>query len=115
MGLGVSAAGGRRIRRSLRALGPVIVMVDEADAVFGSRDTDAGESGLSGRVFGAFAAHLGDSTLRGRELWFAMTSRPDLLAIDMKRQGRFGLCVPLFPAPGADGVLHLLTTIACVI
>ena len=90
-----------RILMTVRALGPVIVVVDEADAVFGNRDSDGGDSGVSGRVFAAFAAHIGDSTLRGREVWVAMTSRPDLLSIDMKRQGRFGLCIPLFPAQGA--------------
>jgi SpoVK/Ycf46/Vps4 family AAA+-type ATPase len=100
-----------RILMTIRALGPVVVVVDEADAVFGTRDSD-GDSGISGRVFAAFAAHIGDSTLRGRELWVAMTSRPDLLAIDMKRQGRFGLCVPLFPAQGPDDVLDLFKTIA---
>jgi SpoVK/Ycf46/Vps4 family AAA+-type ATPase len=91
----------------------VIVVVDEADAIFGTREAD-GDSGVSGRVFAAFAAHIGDSTLRGRELWVAMTSRPDLLAIDMKRQGRFGLCVPLFPAQGPDDVMELFTTVARV-
>jgi len=50
---------------TIRALGPVIVVVDEADAVFGSRDMDSGDSGVSTRVFAAFAAHIGDSTLRG--------------------------------------------------
>lgn len=40
------------------------VVVDEAD----------GDSGVSGRVFAAFAAHIGDSTLRGREVWVAMTT-----------------------------------------
>ena len=103
-----------RILMTIRALGPVIVVVDEADAVFGSRDSDSGDSGVSGRVFAAFAAHIGDSTLRGRELWVAMTSRPDLLAIDMKRQGRFGLCVPLFPAQGPDDVVELFTVVAGV-
>ena len=103
-----------RILMTVRALGPVIVVVDEADAVFGSRDTDSGDSGVSTRIFAAFAAHIGDSTLRGRELWVAMTSRPDLLSIDMKRQGRFGLCVPLFPAQGPDDVLELFTTVAGV-
>src|SRR5262249_5265550 len=83
----------------------------EADAVFGTREGE-GDSGVSGRVFAAFAAHIGDSTLRGRELWVAMTSRPDLLAIDMKRQGRFGLCIPLFPAQGPEDVLELFSTIA---
>ena len=102
-----------RILLTIRALGPVIVVVDEADAVFGTREAD-GDSGVSGRVFAAFAAHIGDSTLRGRELWVAMTSRPDLLSIDMKRQGRFGLCIPLFPAQGPDDVLELFTTVAKV-
>jgi AAA+ superfamily predicted ATPase len=103
-----------RILMTIRALGPVIVVVDEADAVFGTRDMDSGDSGVSGRIFAAFAAHIGDSSLRGRELWVAMTSRPDLLAIDMKRQGRFGLCVPLFPALQPDDVLDLFTTVAGV-
>jgi len=103
-----------RILMTIRALGPVIVVVDEADAVFGNRDGDSGDSGVSSRIFAAFAAHIGDSTLRGRELWVAMTSRPDLLAIDMKRQGRFGLCVPLFPAQNPDEVLELFTVVARV-
>jgi len=103
-----------RILMTVRALGPVIVVVDEADAVFGTRDMDSGDSGVSGRIFAAFAAHIGDSSLRGRELWVAMTSRPDLLAIDMKRQGRFGLCVPLFPALTPDDVLELFTIVAGV-
>jgi AAA+ superfamily predicted ATPase len=102
-----------RILMTVRALGPVIVVVDEADAVFGTREAD-GDSGVSGRVFAAFAAHIGDSTLRGRELWVAMTSRPDLLSIDMKRQGRFGLCMPLFPAQGPEDVLDLFKTVAQV-
>src|SRR5262249_37940690 len=38
----------------------------------------------------------------------------DLLSIDMKRQGRFGLCVPLFPAQGADDVVELFKTVARV-
>jgi hypothetical protein len=43
-----------------------------------------------------------------------MTTRPDLLTIDMKRQGRFGLCIPLFPAQGTDDVAELFTTVAKV-
>ncbi len=102
-----------RILMTIRALGPVIVVVDEADAIFGTREA-GGDSGVSGRVFAAFAAHIGDATLRGREMWVAMTSRPDLLAIDMKRQGRFGLCIPLFPAQSPDEVAELFTVITKV-
>lgn len=102
-----------RILMTVRALGPVIVVVDEADAVFGNR-SESGDSGVGGRVFAAFAAHLGDSSLRGRELWVAMTSRPDLLAIDMKRQGRFGLSLPLFPAQSPEDVVTLFSVVAGV-
>ncbi len=102
-----------RILMTVRALGPVIVVVDEADAIFGTREAD-GDSGVSGRVFAAFAAHIGDSTLRGREVWVAMTSRPDLLAIDMKRQGRFGLCIPLFPAQGPSEISELFDVVTKV-
>jgi SpoVK/Ycf46/Vps4 family AAA+-type ATPase len=102
-----------RILMTVRALGPVIVVVDEADAVFGSREGD-NDSGVSGRVFAAFAAHIGDSSLRGREVWVAMTSRPDLLAIDMKRQGRFGLSLPLFAAQTPEEVATLFSVVARV-
>ena len=102
-----------RILMTVRALGPVIVVVDEADAVFGSREGDS-DSGVSGRVFAAFAAHIGDSSLRGREVWVAMTSRPDLLAIDMKRQGRFGLSLPLFPAQTPEDVATLFSVVGRV-
>lgn len=103
-----------RILLTIRALGPVIVVVDEADAVFGTRGGSGEDSGVSGRVFAAFAAHIGDSSLRGRELWVAMTSRPDLLTIDLKRQGRFGLCIPLFPAQSVEQVLELFLVVARV-
>jgi SpoVK/Ycf46/Vps4 family AAA+-type ATPase len=43
-----------------------------------------------------------------------MTSRPDLLAIDMKRQGRFGLSLPLFAAQTPDDVATLFTVVARV-
>ncbi len=98
---------------TVKALGPVIVVIDEADAVLGNRSSD-GDSGVSSRVFATLAAHLGDSSLRGRELWIARTSRPDLLAIDMKRQGRFGLCLPLFAAQNEAEVLELFRVLAKV-
>jgi SpoVK/Ycf46/Vps4 family AAA+-type ATPase len=100
-----------RILMTIKALGPVIVVVDEADAVFGSRSRGGEDGGVSSRVFAAFAAHIGDSSTRGRELWIAMTSRPDLLTIDLKRQGRLGLCIPLFPAQGSLDVLELFQTV----
>jgi SpoVK/Ycf46/Vps4 family AAA+-type ATPase len=79
----------------LRAMGPVVVVVDEADAALGSRESD-GDSGTSSRVFAMIASQMGDTRYRGRILWMLLTARPDLLPIDLKRQGRAEVHIPLF-------------------
>lgn len=84
-----------RVLSVLRAMGPVVVVVDEADAALGSREQE-GDSGTSSRVFGMIAAQMGDTRYRGRIIWMLLTARPDLLPIDLKRQGRAEVHVPLF-------------------
>jgi AAA+ superfamily predicted ATPase len=84
-----------RVLSVLRAMGPVVVVVDEADAALGNRDQD-GDSGTSGRVFAMIAAQMGDTRYRGQILWMLLTCRPDLLPIDIKRQGRAEVHIPLF-------------------
>ena len=84
-----------RVLSVLRAMGPVVVVVDEADAALGSRAQD-GDSGTSSRVFGMIAAQMGDTQYRGRIIWMLLTARPDLLPIDLKRQGRAEVHIPLF-------------------
>ena len=79
----------------LRAMGPVVVVVDEADAALGSREAE-GDSGTSSRVFGMIASQMGDTRYRGRIIWMLLTARPDLLPIDLKRQGRAEVHIPLF-------------------
>jgi AAA+ superfamily predicted ATPase len=84
-----------RVLAVLRAMGPVVVVVDEADAALGSRESD-GDSGTSGRVFGMIASQMGDTRYRGQIIWMLLTARPDLLPIDLKRQGRAEVHIPLF-------------------
>ena len=84
-----------RVLSVLRAMGPVVVVVDEADAALGSREQD-GDSGTSSRVFGMIAAQMGDTQYRGHIIWMLLTARPDLLPIDLKRQGRAEVHIPLF-------------------
>jgi len=84
-----------RVLSVLRAMGPVVVVVDEADAALGSRESE-GDSGTSSRVFAMIAAQMGDTQYRGRILWMLLTARPDLLPIDLKRQGRAEVHIPLF-------------------
>ena len=79
----------------LRSLGPVVVIVDEADAALGNRQA-SGDSGTSARVFSMIASQMGNTRYRGKIIWMLLTSRPDLLPIDLKRQGRAEVHIPLF-------------------
>lgn len=79
----------------LRSLGPVVVIVDEADAALGNREM-GGDSGTSSRVFSMIASQMGNTKYRGRIIWMLLTSRPELLPIDLKRQGRAEVHIPLF-------------------
>lgn len=81
----------------LHALGQVIVFVDEADQATGKRGGGDGDSGLSGRIYGMLAKEMSETKNRGKILWVFATSRPDLLEVDLKRQGRLDVHIPLFP------------------
>lgn len=93
--VGSSEANLEKILSLLQTLAPIVVLVDEADATLGSRDS-GGDSGVDSRVFSKLAAAMGDTRNRGRILWILMTSRPDLLPIDLKRQGRAEEHISLF-------------------
>jgi len=71
----------------LKAMAPVAVMIDEADAFLGDRDQE-GDSGTSNRVFAQIASFMGNTEYRGKIIWFLITCRPDLIPVDLKRQGR---------------------------
>lgn len=84
---GVTEANLEKIFNLLKALWPVAVMIDEADAFLGNRDA-SGDSGTSSRIFASIASFMGNTEYRGKIVWFLLTCRPDLLPIDLKRQGR---------------------------
>lgn len=93
---GVTEGNLEKILGLLKAMSPVAVMIDEADAYLGDRDA-GGDSGVSSRVFSQIATFMSDSRNRGRILWFLMTARPDLMPVDLKRQGRAEEHLALFP------------------
>jgi SpoVK/Ycf46/Vps4 family AAA+-type ATPase len=95
MWVGSTESNLERILKILAALTPVGVVIDEADAALGNRDQQ-GDSGTQNRVFAQIASFMGDTQYRGRILWFLITARPDLLPIDLKRQGRAEEHIPLF-------------------
>lgn len=92
---GVTEGNLEKILSLLKAMSPVAVMIDEADAYLGDRSA-SGDSGVSSRVFSQIATFMSDTQNRGRIIWFLMTARPDLMPIDLKRQGRAEEHIALF-------------------
>lgn len=93
---GVTEGNLEKILSLLKAMSPVAVMIDEADAYLGDRNS-GGDSGVSSRVFSQIATFMSDTANRGKIIWFLMTARPDLMPIDLKRQGRAEEHLALFP------------------
>ena len=84
---GVTEGNLEKILKLLHAMWPVGVIIDEADAFLGDRNQQ-GDSGTSNRVFAQLSSFMGNTEYRGKIVWFLITCRPDLLPVDLKRQGR---------------------------
>ena len=100
----------RRCLNILKAMSPVGVMIDEADAFLGDRNQE-GDSGTSNRIFAQIASFMGNTEYRGKIIWFLITCRPDLLPIDLKRQGRAEEHLALFYPEGIEEKEDLFTTL----
>jgi AAA+ superfamily predicted ATPase len=110
--VGATESNLEKIFAILRALGQVVVFVDEADQASGRREGGDGDSGLSGRVYSMLAKEMSETRNRGRIIWVFATSRPDLVEVDLKRQGRLDVHIPLFPPETGDEREALLLAIA---
>ncbi len=107
---GVTEGNLEKILKLLHAMWPVGVIIDEADAFLGDRNQE-GDSGTSNRVFAQLASFMGNTEYRGKIVWFLITSRPDLLPVDLKRQGRAEEHLALFyPQNDAehDALFHIM-------
>jgi SpoVK/Ycf46/Vps4 family AAA+-type ATPase len=98
---GVTEGNLERVLNLLKAMSPIAVIVDEADAQLGDRSS-SGDSGVSNRVFAQIAQFMGNTDYRGKVIWFLLTCRPDLLPVDLKRQGRAEEHIALFYPDSAD-------------
>ncbi len=98
---GVTESNLEKVLNILAAMAPVAVMIDEADAFLGDRNQE-GDSGTSNRIFAQIASFMGNTAYRGKIIWFLITCRPDLIPIDLKRQGRAEEHLALF-YPDSDG------------
>jgi AAA+ superfamily predicted ATPase len=100
-----------KIFNLLKAMWPVAVIIDEADAFLGNRNA-SGDSGTSARVFSQIASFMGNTDYRGKIIWFLLTCRPDLLPVDLKRQGRAEEHLALFYPETPEERLELIKTMA---
>jgi SpoVK/Ycf46/Vps4 family AAA+-type ATPase len=93
-----------RILSVIRAIGQIIVIIDEGDRAFGGNDGD-GDGGTSSRVIARIKEFMSDTENRGRVLFVLMTNRPDKLDVDIKRAGRLDRKIPfLYPQTGEEVV-----------
>src|SRR5436309_8455566 len=58
------------------------------------------------------AAQMGDTQYRGRIIWMLLTARPDLLPIDLKRQGRAEVHIPLFYPTDENEIRQMVVILA---
>jgi SpoVK/Ycf46/Vps4 family AAA+-type ATPase len=98
-----------KVLNLLKAMTPVAVMIDEADAYLGQRNSE-GDSGVSSRVFSMIASFMSNTENRGRIIWFLVTARPDLMPVDFKRQGRAEEHIALFYPATLEDKKDLFTT-----
>jgi len=82
-----------KILNVIRAIGQVIVIIDEGDRAFGSSE-DENDGGTSSRVIARIKEFMSDTSNRGRILFVVMTNRPDKLDVDLKRAGRLDRKIP---------------------
>lgn len=110
--VGATESNLEKIFAILHALGQVVVFVDEADQAAGKREGGSDDSGLSGRVYAMLAKEMAETRNRGKIIWVFATSRPDLLEVDLKRQGRLDVHIPLFPPQTPEEMRALLLAVA---
>ncbi len=82
-----------KILNVIRAIGQVVVIIDEGDRAFGNTDGE-GDGGTSSRVIARIKEFMSDTSNRGRILFLVMTNRPDKLDVDLKRAGRLDRKIP---------------------
>lgn len=82
-----------KILTVIKAIGQVVVIIDEGDRAFGNTDGE-GDGGTSSRVIARIKEFMSDTSNRGRILFLVMTNRPDKLDVDLKRAGRLDRKIP---------------------
>ncbi|HCZ13656.1 MAG TPA: AAA family ATPase [Accumulibacter sp.] len=97
--VGSTEANLERVLATVKAMGPIALVIDEGDRSFGSGG-DA-DGGTGSRVIARLKEFMSDPDNRGQVLFILMTNRPDKLDTDIKRPGRLDRKIPFFYADTA--------------
>jgi transitional endoplasmic reticulum ATPase len=85
-----------RVLATVKAMGPIAVLIDEGDRSFGNGGGEGGDEGTSSRVIARLKEFMSDTENRGVVLFIMLTNRPDKLDTDIKRPGRMDRKIPFF-------------------
>jgi AAA+ superfamily predicted ATPase len=99
-----------KILTVIKAIGQVVVIIDEGDRAFGSADGE-GDGGTSSRVIARIKEFMSDTSNRGRILFIVMTNRPDKLDVDLKRAGRLDRKIPFLYSQTPEEVEQVATAL----
>jgi transitional endoplasmic reticulum ATPase len=97
--VGSTEANLERVLATVKAMGPIALVIDEGDRSFGSSGDSDG--GTGSRVIARLKEFMSDPENRGQVLFILMTNRPDKLDTDIKRPGRLDRKIPFFCAETA--------------
>jgi transitional endoplasmic reticulum ATPase len=93
---GATEANLERVLATVKAMGPIAVVIDESDRSFGGKDDADADGGVSARVMARLKEFMSDTDNRGQVLFILMTNRPDRIETDLKRPGRLDRKIPFF-------------------
>lgn len=103
--VGSTEANLERVLATVKAMGPIALVIDEGDRSFGNDGEDS-DGGTSSRVIARLKEFMSDTDNRGEVLFILMTNRPDKLDTDIKRPGRLDRKIPFFyPETAAERAL----------
>jgi SpoVK/Ycf46/Vps4 family AAA+-type ATPase len=100
-----------KILAVVKAIGQVVVIIDEGDRAFGNTDGE-GDGGTSSRVIARIKEFMSDTSNRGRILFLVMTNRPDKLDVDLKRAGRLDRKIPFLYSQTPEEVENVAKAVA---
>jgi SpoVK/Ycf46/Vps4 family AAA+-type ATPase len=109
--VGSTEANLERVLATVKAMGPIAVIIDEGDRSFGSGGGEDSDGGTSSRVIARLKEFMAETENRGQVLFVMMTNRPDKLDSDIKRPGRLDRKIPFFYCESAPERVQVLLAV----